>query len=257
MARFQLKKETVRIISFIIGLKVQPMDKIDFEIKISDDSVNQYMDNKLLVDVIHKLKNGLGGIDGFSTLLDRDMDTSDPRRRLLEKIMDGVKKVNDIAVCLMILSRDQEPFFERIRVSTFLKQVWGNIFEDTETVKAQLHFHPDIINNKACVDADPRMFERIIQYAFQFIKYVNGETEYLEINPFAENKIRISIIFSRDASLKTLPTSKETIMQEFHSVEVRLALAIILKLLLINHGELLICSHNENRHNLILELPKG
>ena len=63
-------------------------------------SVNQ----KLFADAVHSIKNSLGGIAGFAALLDRDLDSEDPKKRLTQRIQDGVMRVNDMVVSLMLLA---------------------------------------------------------------------------------------------------------------------------------------------------------
>ena len=65
--------------------------------------IGQGRGDKFLSDVVHKIKNNLGGIGGFASLLERDFERSDPRKRLLQRIIDGVHRLNDFVIHLMTL----------------------------------------------------------------------------------------------------------------------------------------------------------
>ena len=51
--------------------------------------------DKFLSDVVHKIKNNLGGISGFASLLERELRPNDPRKKLLHRIIDGVHRFSD------------------------------------------------------------------------------------------------------------------------------------------------------------------
>ena len=55
--------------------------------------------------VAHELRNPLGGIGGFAALLDRDLEREDPRRKLVQKIIEGVSRLNKTATNLLVYTR--------------------------------------------------------------------------------------------------------------------------------------------------------
>jgi signal transduction histidine kinase len=56
-------------------------------------------------DVVHRLKNKLGGIHGFADLLQKEMPEDDPRLRYVQRIQSGVDQVDEMFVRLMKLFR--------------------------------------------------------------------------------------------------------------------------------------------------------
>jgi nitrogen-specific signal transduction histidine kinase len=65
------------------------------------DDHDEHM-HRLLTEVIHKIKNSLGGIGGFAALLERDLGPDDPRTNLAQRIQNGVVRMNDFVVDLML-----------------------------------------------------------------------------------------------------------------------------------------------------------
>jgi signal transduction histidine kinase len=55
--------------------------------------------------VVHELKNPLGGIRGFAELLDRDLEEGDPRRRSVQKIMQGADAMDRMVKSLLDFSK--------------------------------------------------------------------------------------------------------------------------------------------------------
>jgi len=55
--------------------------------------------------VAHEIRNPLGGIEGFATLLARDFNVDDPKRKLVNRIVDGVKSLNNIVSNLLEFTR--------------------------------------------------------------------------------------------------------------------------------------------------------
>ena len=60
---------------------------------------------EMAATVAHEIRNPLGGIAGFATLLERDLAADDPRRRLARKITEGVARLNRIVTSLLSYTR--------------------------------------------------------------------------------------------------------------------------------------------------------
>ena len=56
-------------------------------------------------EVAHEIRNPLGGIASFANLLERDLETDDPSRRLVRKITEGVARLNRIVSSLLSYTR--------------------------------------------------------------------------------------------------------------------------------------------------------
>jgi len=63
---------------------------------------------EMAATVAHEIRNPLGGIRGFASLLARDIPPDDPRTRLVEKILVGVKSLNSVVNELLEYTRPVE-----------------------------------------------------------------------------------------------------------------------------------------------------
>jgi PAS domain S-box-containing protein len=60
---------------------------------------------EMAATVAHEIRNPLGGIASFANLLERDLETDDPSRRLVRKITEGVARLNRIVSSLLSYTR--------------------------------------------------------------------------------------------------------------------------------------------------------
>ncbi|MCY3762009.1 MAG: PAS domain S-box protein, partial [Gemmatimonadetes bacterium] len=60
---------------------------------------------EMAATVAHEIRNPLGGIASFANLLERDLDSGDPNRRLVSKITEGVARLNRIVSSLLSYTR--------------------------------------------------------------------------------------------------------------------------------------------------------
>jgi PAS domain S-box-containing protein len=83
---------------------------------------------EMAATVAHEIRNPLGGIVGFASLLERDLDLGDPRRRLVKKIIEGVGSLNQIVTSLLEYARPMRPRFREIDLVHVVDQT-TRIFE--------------------------------------------------------------------------------------------------------------------------------
>ncbi|MFH1567166.1 MAG: PAS domain S-box protein, partial [Gemmatimonadota bacterium] len=60
---------------------------------------------EMAATVAHEIRNPLGGIASFANLLERDLDVNDPSRKLVQKITEGVARLNRIVTSLLSYTR--------------------------------------------------------------------------------------------------------------------------------------------------------
>ena len=75
---------------------------------------------EMAATIAHQVRNPLAGIGGFASLLERDLDESDPKRKLVAKIKRGVESLNDTVTALLNYSRSDELNLASVVYSEFL-----------------------------------------------------------------------------------------------------------------------------------------
>ncbi|MDR4509040.1 MAG: ATP-binding protein [Candidatus Brocadiaceae bacterium] len=59
----------------------------------------------MAASIAHEIRNPLNGIEGFSALLERDFEDSDPRKKLVKNIIKGTKNLNKTVTELLVFAK--------------------------------------------------------------------------------------------------------------------------------------------------------
>jgi PAS domain S-box-containing protein len=75
---------------------------------------------KMAASIAHEIRNPLNGIEGFASLLERDFNNGDPRRRLVKNIISGTKSLNKTVTELLIFARPVKLRLMDVNISELL-----------------------------------------------------------------------------------------------------------------------------------------
>jgi signal transduction histidine kinase len=78
---------------------------------------------EIAATVAHEVRNPLGGIAGFASLLKRDLPKDHPGQRLVEKIIKGVDNLNDSVTSLLTYAREINLSPREIDLKSFLTEI--------------------------------------------------------------------------------------------------------------------------------------
>ncbi|MEX2016361.1 MAG: ATP-binding protein, partial [Candidatus Hydrogenedentales bacterium] len=113
---------------------------------------------EMAATVAHEIRNPLGGIRGFATLLQQDTPVEDPRHRLIQKIVTGTKNLDRVVNELLEYTRPVE--LDR-RAYACAELVSGALAlidtADQPGVTYETHAQPD-----ACVTADAAKMKQVL-----------------------------------------------------------------------------------------------
>lgn len=110
--------------------------------------------------VAHEIRNPLGGIEGFASLLARTLQNDADNKRLAEYIMEGVKSVNHIVTSLLDYARPIRLKKNTFSVREAVLEVCNNInLTRTPTVRVQLEFSRLF---EPVITADRILFQQVI-----------------------------------------------------------------------------------------------
>jgi PAS domain S-box-containing protein len=110
--------------------------------------------------VAHEIRNPLGGIEGFASLLIRDFEPDDPRLRLVQKIQEGSRSLNRIVSELLMFTRPVKLKYQRVEAAELLENVFGFLTEDLQ--KANIKLHKKFIRKRLALWGDVEQLKQVI-----------------------------------------------------------------------------------------------
>jgi PAS domain S-box-containing protein len=136
---------------------------------------------EMAAGIAHEIRNPLGGIGGFAALLARDLEGDEAKRKMAEKIVDGVESINRTIETLLDFARNEEIHKTRIGVKEYLNTLLDRYMEEYgHSCDSKILRYIDIDENIK-VDLDAQLFKQAL---FNLIK--NG----LEAG-FPESKVAV------------------------------------------------------------------
>lgn len=106
--------------------------------------------------IAHEIRNPLNGIEGFSALLARDLEDSDPKKKLVKNIIQGTKNLNKTVTELLIFARPIKLKLADYRVSEILDKTLFFVMEDLKQKGiGNIHIHKEYTMDRDIVKCDP------------------------------------------------------------------------------------------------------
>jgi PAS domain S-box-containing protein len=78
---------------------------------------------EMAATVAHEIRNPLGAMGGWAGLLERDLEPSDPRRKTLGKIVEGLSRLNKIVSNLLVYTRPVKASMRKVNLAAFLDEI--------------------------------------------------------------------------------------------------------------------------------------
>jgi PAS domain S-box-containing protein len=121
---------------------------------------------EMAATIAHEVRNPLAGIGGFAALLRRDIDDSDPRQKLVDKIIRGVENLNKTVTTLLNYTRFEEVNKEDTLYGDFLRRTIEQFrHENVERLGAiEFLIHPTEAPTSApvIIRIDPMLFRQMV-----------------------------------------------------------------------------------------------
>jgi two-component system sensor histidine kinase AtoS len=99
---------------------------------------------EMAATIAHEVRNPLSGIVGFASLLEKELDPSDPKRKLTSKIISGVNSLNETVTTLLNYTRLEEINRTEVIYDDFLKATIEQFRREfpQKTRDVQIQHHP-------------------------------------------------------------------------------------------------------------------
>jgi signal transduction histidine kinase len=208
---------------------------------------------KLIRDVIHKVKNNLGGISGFATLLSRDLGEDSPHLHLLEQIQISIMRLDTLIVDLMVLIRRPKLNPDDFSVKPLINDLVAQ-FSERNNQKCKIIYDSGSINEKMILHTDSFIFERIILYLLNFVEYLNANLKQVQLSRNSGSGIQITASISSAEFTSMVDLDIKQLMTAIESVEARLSFTILVKLIQAVGGRIHLDHKKKTAFDLIIEI---
>ncbi|NGX34146.1 MAG: Sensor protein ZraS [Candidatus Anoxychlamydiales bacterium] len=156
------------------------------------DRLNQI--GQITTSIAHEIKNPLGSIRGFASLLYKDLENSKPLQDLVSYILDGTKALERVANNVLEYAREVILEIKSIDISSLIKEIVKSIKIDP-TFSRNVKINLDLIDAEHYIPADRDLLKSAILNIIINAYQAMDESGYLSISIF-KNISTISINIS-------------------------------------------------------------
>jgi len=117
---------------------------------------------EMAATVAHEVKNPLGGIRGFADLLDQDLEEGDPRKKSVEKIMEGIETLDKIVLGLLNYTKPIKLDLHQVEFISFMDEVIKFFEIDLEREKKKIDIIREYPKKALLCRIDTEQFRQVI-----------------------------------------------------------------------------------------------
>lgn len=192
---------------------------------------------EMAATVAHEIRNPLGGIGGYAGLLQRGIPPEDPKRKLVEKIIQGVSSLNKIVSNLLVYTRRTTLQKISLDIVEWMESVIAHAEIEIEKEGRPVRVIREFPSEPLFVEIDPERFQQVaLNLLFNAIQAIEGEGTIRVALLKSKNQVRIEIQDSgKGISLENLTQ----IFTPFFTTKEQgtgLGLAIVKKLVELHEG---------------------
>lgn len=212
---------------------------------------------EMAATVAHEIRNPLGGIGGYAGLLARGIPSDDPRRKLVDKIIQGVSSLNKIVSNLLFYTRKTSLQKVRLNLVDWLEEVLIHAEVEIEKEGKPIVLQREFSHSLIQASIDPERFQQVVlNLLFNAIQAIEGEGVICIGLASVSGVIRMEI---KDNGKGIPQTEIEQIFTPFFTTKEQgtgLGLAIVRKLVELHEGTVMVQSNPGQGSTFVVELPQ-
>jgi signal transduction histidine kinase len=210
--------------------------------------------------IAHEIKNPLAGIKGAITVLADDFPADDPRREVVEKVLEQISRLDKAATDLLFFGRPGKPTLDYVDTNDLLKKTMFFVSQHPEA--KNVHQTKEFTRNLPPVWVDGKqlqqVFFNIIINAIQAMK--EGGTLLLQTDLVGDQGKQSVRVLIGDSGPGIKPEDLERIFAPFFTTKTQgtgLGLAICRQLVEQQGGTIEISSRLGEGTRVVINLPVG
>ncbi len=148
---------------------------------------------EIAATVAHEVRNPLGGIAGFASLLKRDLPEDHSGQRFVDKIIRGVENLNDSVTSLLTYAREISLSPREIELKSFLADIVTYLRADTNHVGSRYQITTKLSPQDLHWRLDPEQFRQAIVNLLQNAVQAMPDGGNIELEATADGVLRVDI----------------------------------------------------------------
>jgi len=211
---------------------------------------------RFLGEIAHKMKNQIGGIHGFCSLLEKDLEDHDTDRRLAVKAQEGILQLNSLLTLFMKIFHRVEPQPGTVDLAALLKETLHRFARREAGERAPVLIAPE---RPLKARLDPEWLREWTWQALIFTSGVSQKTETLRLEELDGGRFQIGLEFvlARDVHPVNRAERISELLLNAEPFELRLSLAIAARYSRLLGGRLEYGAPAQTRRILTLHLNQG
>lgn len=206
---------------------------------------------EMAATVAHEIRNPLGGIRGFASLLARDLDEEDPRRRLVDKIQIGARELERVVSELLEYTRPLQLQLRTVSCAELVDGTLGYVELGNRPVQIKNGIAKNL---QASVDPEKirQVFLNIILNAVQSIDGTG------EVHITAESRDALIAVAFKDTGCGMSPEQLTQVFSPFFTTKEKgtgLGLAVASKIVEAHNGFINVESNPGEGSTFYVHLP--
>ncbi|MBD3383200.1 MAG: PAS domain S-box protein [candidate division Zixibacteria bacterium] len=209
---------------------------------------------EIAATVAHEVRNPLGGILGFAALLKRDLE-DDPRVDLVEKIIRGVKNLDQSVSSLLRYAQEEHPDLKTVQLKPLLEELIHEFRMNLAQCEEKCHIDLIVSPESLSWKMDPGHLRQCVLNLLLNAHQAQKENSRISLSVIGDNKLNI-IVSDRGSGMTE--KVKQKLFTPFFTTRkagTGLGLATVKKLVLLHKGEIKVDTEIGRGTDIRLEIP--
>lgn len=211
---------------------------------------------EMAANIAHEMRNPLGGIGGFATLLERDLKDDPQKQKLVRRIIEGINGLNKITTDVLMYTRKREPEFSNQNIKNIIQETI--VLIDIEAQESNIKIEYKYPKEDVVAEIDPDLIKRMILNLLKNALHAMTEGGELGIDlswKMLQNMMTVKI---KDSGIGISEAERGRIFNPFYTTDSKgtgLGLAIVKRVVDVHRGVLKLNSETGKGTEFVIQLP--